>query len=57
LAGLIGGLLAQVPRDVLGTACRGVLWQGAAADRLARARGQYAVRISELLENLYPILG
>lgn len=57
LAGLIGGLLAQAPRDALGAACRGVLWQGAAADRLARARGQHAVRISELLEYLYPISG
>jgi NAD(P)H-hydrate epimerase len=57
LAGLIGGLLAQTPQDALGAACRGVLWQGAAADRLARARGQHAVRISELLDHLHPIFG
>ena len=52
LAGLIGGLLAQTPSDPLGSACRGTLWQGHAADRLARARGQTAVRISEMLEHL-----
>ena len=52
LAGLIGGLLAQTPTDPLGAACRGVLWQGIAADRLARARGHSAVRISELLDHL-----
>ncbi|MEY4688002.1 MAG: hypothetical protein RIR76_2025 [Verrucomicrobiota bacterium] len=52
LAGLIGGLLAQTPSDPLGAACRGTLWQGLAADRLARARGQTAVRISEMLEHL-----
>ncbi|MFM8336495.1 MAG: NAD(P)H-hydrate dehydratase [Opitutaceae bacterium] len=52
LAGLIGGLLAQTPSDPLSAACRGVLWQGLAADRLARARGQTAVRISELLDHL-----
>ncbi len=52
LAGLIGGLLAHTPSDPLGAACRATLWQGLAADRLARARGQTAVRISELLEHL-----
>jgi len=54
LAGLIGGLLAQTPTDSLGAACRGVLWQGLAADRLARACGQTAVRISELLDYVSP---
>jgi len=54
LAGLIGGLLAQTPSDPLGAACRGVIWQGIAADRLARARGHTAVRISEMLDHLSP---
>ncbi|MFM9081307.1 MAG: NAD(P)H-hydrate dehydratase [Opitutaceae bacterium] len=58
LAGLIGGLLAQTPSDPLGAACRGVLWQGIAADRLARERGHAAVRISELLDHLArPVAG
>jgi len=56
LAGLIGGLLAQVPDDPLGAACRGVLWHGAAADALARAHGQTAVRITQLLDFLAPAL-
>ena len=57
LAGLIGGLLAQTPADPLGAATRGVVWHGAAADLLARARGQVAVRTTELLEYLSAALG
>ncbi len=56
LAGLIGGLLAQQPADPLLAACRGVVWHGRAADLLARARGQVAVEISEILEELGPAL-
>ena len=56
LAGLIGGLLAQKPDDLLLAACRGVVWHGRAADLLARARGQVAVEISEILEQLGPAL-
>ncbi len=56
LAGLIGGLLAQKPEDLLLAACRGVVWHGRAADLLARARGQVAVEISEILEQLGPAL-
>jgi hydroxyethylthiazole kinase-like uncharacterized protein yjeF len=52
LAGLIGGLLAQTPTDTLGAAARGVVWHGRAADLLARARGQVAVTVTELLEFL-----
>jgi NAD(P)H-hydrate epimerase len=54
LAGLIGGLLAQQPADPLRAAIQGVVWHGRAADLLARARGQVAVEISELLEQLGP---
>lgn len=54
LAGLIGGLLAQQPADPLLAALRGVVWHGRAADLLARARGQVAVEISEVLEQLGP---
>lgn len=52
LAGLIAGLLAQAPDDPLAAACQGVVWHGRAADLLARARGQVAVEISEILEHL-----
>jgi hydroxyethylthiazole kinase-like uncharacterized protein yjeF len=52
LAGLIGGLLAQTPRDPLLAACRGVLWHGLAADALARAHGQVAVNTTQLLDFL-----
>ncbi|HVS51101.1 MAG TPA: NAD(P)H-hydrate dehydratase [Opitutaceae bacterium] len=52
LAGLIGGLAAQTPRDLRLAACRGVVWHGRAADLLARARGQVAVHTTELLDFL-----
>ena len=56
LAGLIGGLLAQVPGEPLLAACRGTVWHGRAADLLARTRGQVAVEISEIFEQLGPAL-
>lgn len=56
LAGIIGGLLAQTPAEPLLAASRGVVWQGMAADALARDRGPTAVRISELPEYLAPAL-
>lgn len=52
LAGLIGGLLAQAPRDPLLAAARGVVWHGLAADLLARTHGQTAVNITQLLDFL-----
>ena len=52
LAGLIGGLLAQGPEDVLRAAARGVVWHGRAADLLAQSRGAQAVRTTELLDFL-----
>ncbi len=56
LAGLIGGLLAQTPADPQLAAVRGVVWHGLAADALARAHGQTAVQITQLLEFLSPAL-
>jgi NAD(P)H-hydrate epimerase len=56
LAGLIGALLAQTPGDAPGAAARGVVWQGLAADALARARGATAVRSTQLLDFLGPAL-
>ncbi len=52
LAGLIGGLLAQAPGDPLAAACRGVVWHGRAADRLAQECGQTAVEVTQLLDYL-----
>ncbi len=52
LSGLVGGLLAQAPDDPLAAACRGVIWHGMAADRLARAHGQAPVRVLQVLDFL-----
>ena len=52
LAGLIGGLLAQAPDDLLLAAARGVVWHGLAADLLARNQGQVAVQTTQLLDQL-----
>jgi NAD(P)H-hydrate epimerase len=52
LSGLVGGLLAQTPDDPLAAACRGVIWHGMAADRLARAHGQAPVRVLQVLDFL-----
>lgn len=56
LAGVIGGLLAQDPDKVLLAACRGVVWHGAAADLLAREKGQGPVQASQLLDCFRPAL-
>lgn len=68
LAGLIGGQLAQLvagraPAAIGDTAAaallaaaRGVVWHGLAAERLARAHGQTAVSVTQLLDFLAPAL-
>jgi NAD(P)H-hydrate epimerase len=56
LSGLVGGMLAQAPKDPLTAACRAVAWHGIAADRLARSRGQTSVQILQLLDFLVPAL-
>jgi NAD(P)H-hydrate epimerase len=56
LAGMIGGILAGSAQEPFVAACRGVVWHGLAADALARARGQVAVRTTELLEFLPDVL-
>ncbi len=56
LAGLIGGLLAQAPDDLLLAACRGTVWHGLAADLLARDLGQVAVQTTQLFDYLRPAL-
>ena len=56
LAGLIGGLLAQTPAEPVLAAARGVVWHGLAADALARAHGQTAVAVTQLLDFLPAVL-
>jgi NAD(P)H-hydrate epimerase len=56
LAGLIGGLLAQMPVDPLLAAARGVVWHGLAADALARAHGPAAVHTTQVLDFLPAVL-
>jgi NAD(P)H-hydrate epimerase len=56
LAGITGGLLAQNAKDAFASACRAVLWHGAAADHLARTKGQVAVHTTELLAHMGPAL-
>lgn len=52
LAGLLGGLVAQTPDDLLLAAARGVVWHGMAADEMARAFGQTSVSVTQLLDFL-----
>ncbi len=56
LAGIAGTMLAQTPDDPVLAAARAVVWQGLAADRLARAEGQVAVSATHLLDHLAPAL-
>lgn len=56
LAGIIGAQLARDPADPLAAVCRGVAWHGLAADALARAHGSTAVRTTQLLDFLAPVL-
>ncbi len=56
LAGLLAGLLGQCPDDLFESACRAVYWHGKAADLLAMANGQTAVRTTDLLDFLSPAL-
>lgn len=56
LAGMIGTMLAQNPKDAALAAARGVVWHGLAAEALARRRGQVAVRTTELLDELGTVL-
>jgi NAD(P)H-hydrate epimerase len=56
LCGLIGGLLAQAPKEPLIAAARGVVWHGMAADLLARTHGQTAVQVTQLLDFLPEVL-
>ena len=52
LAGMVGAQLAQAPQDPLGAAALATVWHGLAADALARAHGQVAVRTTQVLDFL-----
>jgi NAD(P)H-hydrate epimerase len=56
LSGLIGGLLSQSPENQVVAACQGAVWHGLAADSLARAQGQTAARVTELIDQLPAVL-
>ena len=43
---------APAPDDPLAAACRGAVWHGMAADRLARRHGQASVQVLQLLDFL-----
>jgi len=52
LSGILLALLGQNGADPLETAVNAVTWHGAAADSLARAEGEIAVRTTQLLDQL-----
>jgi NAD(P)H-hydrate epimerase len=52
LGGLIGGLLAQDPQNPVESLCKAAVWQGLAADALAREQGQLAVSSTDILNYL-----
>lgn len=52
LSGILGGQLAQKPEEAFASASRAAYWHGAAAELLAREKGQVAVRTTEVLDYL-----
>jgi len=56
LAGMVGALLSQMNHHPFEAACRAVVWQGLAADALARAKGETAVFTTELAAYLPEVL-
>ena len=56
LAGLIGGRLAAQPSELVIAAAQGVVWHGLAAQWVAERRGETAVRTTEILSALNPVL-
>ena len=56
LAGMLAARLALHPKEPTRAAVEAVTWHGAAADALARARGETGVRATELLDYLAPAL-
>jgi ADP-dependent NAD(P)H-hydrate dehydratase / NAD(P)H-hydrate epimerase len=54
LSGILGALASQPGADLFECACLAALWHGAAAEHLARTRGQRAVRTTEILDHLSP---
>lgn len=57
LAGMVGSLLAQNPETDLEAAVIAAVWHGKAADCMARAKGDWAVRTTMLLDHLPEAIG
>ncbi|MBC2603137.1 NAD(P)H-hydrate dehydratase [Puniceicoccus vermicola] len=57
LAGMVSSLLSQDPKNPTSAATLATVWHGRAADCLARARGNWAVRTTLLLDFLPEALG
>jgi NAD(P)H-hydrate epimerase len=56
LAGILGSMVAQAGRGDLEVISRGVALHGLAAEQMARAKGQYMVHTTELLNYLPAVL-
>ena len=56
LAGLVGGMLAQNDAGAMIAVARGAMLHGLAAERLARECGQVAVRTTQLLDHVAPVM-
>jgi ADP-dependent NAD(P)H-hydrate dehydratase / NAD(P)H-hydrate epimerase len=56
LSGMIGAILARQGADAFESVCCATVWNGLAAEHLARERGQQAVRTIEILDHLSPAL-
>jgi len=56
LAGLCAGLYATQDDLPLTTLCQAVMWHALASQRLAFEKGERAVRTTELIEYLNPVL-
>jgi NAD(P)H-hydrate epimerase len=56
LTGAIGSLLARPGAQPVTAAAQATFWLGFAADRLARTEGAEAIRTSQILDHLAPVL-
>ncbi len=57
LAGMVGSLLAQEPDKEIEAAVMAAVWHGRAADCMARAKGNWSVRTTMLLDYLPEAVG
>lgn len=57
LAGMIGSMVAQDPANPISQTILATIWHGRAADCMARSRGDWAVRTTEMVNYLPEALG